>query len=111
MVALSPLFVSLFALASLAVASPVVKIRNSPITIPIATHINATGTLNFVKQEQERAHALIQRGRDKAAFKAGATREAFADIPVTNTAVTYTLQANVGTPGTAYTLLIDTGSE
>jgi hypothetical protein len=110
MVALSPLFASLFALASLAVAGPVVKIQSNGITVPIATHINFTGSSTFVKMEQERAKTLIQRGKAKAAFKAGVSQDA-ANIPVTNTAIIYTLQASIGTPGTSYTLLVDTGSE
>jgi hypothetical protein len=110
MVALSPLVASLFALASLAVAGPVMKIRSNGITLPIATHINVTGPSTFVKMEQERAKTLIRRGKAKAAFKAGVSQDAV-NIPVTNTLYSYTLQASIGTPGTNYTLIVDAGSE
>ncbi|KAF8521013.1 acid protease [Gautieria morchelliformis] len=110
MVALPLLFAFLLSLASLALTNPVVKIRSSGITVPIASRINATGSPNFVKQERQRAQALIQRGKAKAAYKAGLTQDDSISIPVTNTIVTYTIQAFIGSPATAYTLLIDTGS-
>ncbi|KAF8591297.1 aspartic peptidase A1 [Ramaria rubella] len=110
MVNLYPLFTPLVALGALAIANPIVKVRSNGITVPIATHIDAIGASSFVKQEQARAQALFQRGKAKAAFKAGLSEDDGSSIPITNTAVSYTIQVGVGNPATNYELLIDTGS-
>ncbi|KZT32608.1 aspartic peptidase A1 [Sistotremastrum suecicum HHB10207 ss-3] len=110
---MTKLSVLLSALLTLTVvlASPVVQIRDSIITIPIAKKIVSTGSRNFVEAERARAQGLIARGKAKAAARArGESDAAVGNIPVTNQAVTYVSNVGVGSPPTQYELLIDTGS-
>lgn len=102
MARLTSIFVALVA-ASIAVASPVVEIRDSLITVPIARRINGTGIHNILARDQARARALIARGKEDPAKRT-------ASITVTNEVDTYVASVGVGSPPTTYSLLIDTGS-
>ena len=81
-------FVSL----SVVFATPVVEIRENPITIPIAVRINATGTKNFVESQRARAKQLMAIGRERAAARKARvngdnTKRAVVSVPVTNEVV------------------------
>ncbi|GJE89616.1 aspartic peptidase A1 [Phanerochaete sordida] len=100
---LSQSFAALVALALAVSASPVVQ-DTPKITLPFAKHINATGTLNLLAQDQARAKWL--KNRSSGAHLA----ERAGSIPVTNTAVSYLAAVGVGSPATTYNLIVDTGS-
>jgi len=62
---------SFFALALLlpsilALSPPIVQIRDSPITLPIAVRINATGSANILAADRARAKLFIQKAQEKA---------------------------------------------
>ncbi|PBL00401.1 acid protease [Armillaria gallica] len=96
-----------FVLTSLVVAglsSPVV-IPRSPVSFPIARKFNfGNGTSTIVERDRARVAAL----RSRAARNA--TRRAIVNEDVDNVAVLYTASIGVGSPATAYDLIIDTGS-
>ncbi|KAK0246439.1 aspartic peptidase A1 [Armillaria nabsnona] len=96
-----------FVLTSLVVAglsSPVV-IPRSPVSFPIARKFNfGNGTSTIVERDRARVAAL----RSRAARNA--TRRAIVNEDVDNVAVLYTASIGIGSPATAYDLIIDTGS-
>ncbi|KAF8497321.1 aspartic peptidase A1 [Gautieria morchelliformis] len=107
---LSVLSLVLLLPAALALPS-FVKIRNSPITLPIAARINTTGSVKLADADRARARSFIQVATERAAKLAGqATPNAVVGVPVTNGAVSYTASVGVGSPATQYTLIVDTGS-
>ena len=84
---------SAFRVAVAAAASPVVQ-DTPKVTLSFAKHINATGTVNLLAQDQARAKFLKNRASgEHLAERAGS-------IPVTNTAVSYTAAVGVGSPAT-----------
>ena len=91
-------FLAFVALALTVSATPVV--RDAPtVSLPFAKHINSTGTLNLLAQDQARAKWLKSRGKgEQLAERAGS-------IPVTNTAVSYTAAVGVGSPATTCKLV------
>ncbi|KAF8588745.1 aspartic peptidase A1 [Ramaria rubella] len=98
--------------AALSLTTPPIKIRDSPISVPIAVRINATGSAKLVEADRARARSFVQAAKDKAAkVQAGTlSPDAVIGVSVTNAATTYTASVGVGDPATQYTLLIDTGS-
>jgi len=101
-----------FVSVSVVFASPIVEIRENPITIPIAVRINATGSKNFVESQRARAKQLFSIGRQRAAArKAGENiKRAVISTAVTNEVVSYIASVGVGSPATQYNLIVDTGS-
>ena len=84
---LSQLFVTL-SLVVFTVASPVV-VRNSPISLPLARHFNATPGHKIPDIDQARAKAL------KAAVSPAASNGTGVNpVPVTNSAVIYTAEVS-----------------
>lgn len=94
-------------LALIASASPV-SIRSSPVKIPLARRFNATGTKTIIEHDQARAKFFKSGGPSKANVRAASS--ASAPVPVTNGAVTYTAEVNIGNPPTTFNLIVDTGS-
>jgi cathepsin E len=80
---------SLLLLVPAVLGTPFVKIRDSPITIPIAVRVNTTGSANILEQDRVRARSFVQAAKDKAArVKAGKlSPDAVVSVPVTNAAV------------------------
>ncbi|KAF8515534.1 aspartic peptidase domain-containing protein [Gautieria morchelliformis] len=109
MMFLSRLSLSLgFVYLSLVCASPALQIRNSPISLPIAAQVNATGgTVGLQNAERARFSTIrspnVQRSR-------GVQTRAFAPVTVTDTSVIYVADVGVGSPPTQYSLIVDTGS-
>ncbi|KAF8528491.1 acid protease [Hysterangium stoloniferum] len=96
----------------LAISPPVVQIRDSPITLPIAVRINATGSANILEADRARAKLFIQKAQEKAAkVKTGTlSSDAVIGVPVTNGAVQYLASVGVGSPASQFSLIVDTGS-
>ncbi|KAF8528492.1 acid protease [Hysterangium stoloniferum] len=107
---------SFFALAlllpSILALSPPIQIRDSPITLPIAVRINATGSANLLEADRARARLFIQKAQEKAAkVKAGTlSSDAVIGVPVTNGAVSYLASVGVGSTASKFSLIVDTGS-
>ncbi|KIJ40038.1 hypothetical protein M422DRAFT_257106 [Sphaerobolus stellatus SS14] len=91
--------------AVLAAVPPIVRITDSPITLPIAKRIRAVGVTNFVEADRARARSLIQMSKAKAT-KAGDdilntnADSAVGNDPATNTLVSYVASVGVGNPPT-----------
>ena len=74
-------------------ATPVV--RDAPlVSLPFVKHINATGTVNLLAQDQARARWL------KARAKGEPIEERAGSVPVTNELVSYLAAVGVGSPAT-----------
>lgn len=73
-------------LASLRVLASPIVVRDSPITLPVARRVNATGAANLVKMEQARARALSNRS---TAAKFHTNELPSYSIPATNQFVEY----------------------
>ncbi|THH16343.1 hypothetical protein EUX98_g9313 [Antrodiella citrinella] len=87
--------VSTLALALVAVANPVVVVRDSPISIPLVKKFNSNkqgGTL--LQRDRARVEALQRR----------------TNIATTNELFSYIVNITVGDPPTEYSLILDTGS-
>ncbi|KIJ25552.1 hypothetical protein M422DRAFT_273487 [Sphaerobolus stellatus SS14] len=68
--------------AVLALSPPIVKVRDSPISVSIAARVNAAGVANFVEADCARARLFIQAAKDKTAKVAAGTLSAAAVIGV-----------------------------
>ncbi|KAI0363762.1 aspartic proteinase precursor [Pilatotrama ljubarskyi] len=107
------MFTRLFSLVALCVAATAAKpvvLRDSPVTLPIARRFNLTGGgARIIDADQARAKFLV--GRAQGLHKDGSAAQADSfSIPITNTALQYTVSVGVGTPPTEYNLVVDTGS-
>ncbi|TFK77430.1 aspartic peptidase A1 [Pluteus cervinus] len=103
---------SLFTAVLLALAvsaNPIIQIRNSPITLPLARRLNLTSVHNLVRHDVNRAKALRARAE---AVRSGVPldKRAVVSESVDNQAVSYVATVAVGSPPTDFNLLIDTGS-
>ncbi|KIJ25550.1 hypothetical protein M422DRAFT_213323 [Sphaerobolus stellatus SS14] len=101
----------LFALALLlpyvlALSPPIVKIRNSPISLPLALQINATGAQNLLEADRARARMFLETSNDHAKRSSDDTLVAHVAAP--SDALSHTLTVGVGTPPTPFTFLLDT---
>ena len=90
-----------WALVASVAASPIV-VRDSLVTLPLARHFNATAARNIVAYDKARIQALRSRSQGSKHGPAG--------IPVRDAFDVYTVDVEVGTPPTTYTLIVDTGS-
>ncbi|KAM5531980.1 hypothetical protein V8D89_014380 [Ganoderma adspersum] len=88
---------------ALGVAATPLVVRDSPVTIPLARHINVTGSQNVLARDRARAKAL-QTPTSNQRWPGGV------DFPVSDFVIAYTAEVLIGTPPTSYTLLVDTGS-
>ncbi|KIJ25549.1 hypothetical protein M422DRAFT_193362 [Sphaerobolus stellatus SS14] len=89
----------------IAAGHPVIKIRDSPISLQIAARLNVTGAANLVQVTK----ALQSSKTVKVAAGIFASDRRIG-VPATNAAVLYTANVEVGSPSTSYTLIVDTGS-
>ncbi|OCH85904.1 acid protease [Obba rivulosa] len=109
----SPLFdnmllaIPLFFLFSLAVSAKPIAVRDSPFTLPLVRRLNLTGQSTLVDIDRARIGFFMD-GPTRT-VRGHAARSVF-DVAVTNEAVQYVTSVGVGTPPTAYTLIVDTGS-
>ncbi|KAH7910450.1 aspartic peptidase domain-containing protein [Hygrophoropsis aurantiaca] len=89
-------------------ATPVVQVRDSPITLPIARRLNTQGgAIKLLQHDQARASGLRTRAD---AISTGTLDRRTASIAVINEATSYIAQVGVGSPATTYDLIVDTGS-
>ncbi|GBE81427.1 Polyporopepsin [Sparassis crispa] len=63
----------------------------------------ATGIVNLLQRDQVRGATLKANGQARLQGRAGS-------VAATNAAEDYTVEVNIGSPGTSYTLSVDTGS-
>ncbi|KAF8899045.1 aspartic peptidase A1 [Infundibulicybe gibba] len=94
-------------LLALAVSANPVVIRNSLVTLPLSRRLNLTSPHNLVRHDQTRVKALRARAK---ATNGNLNVDTVVNAPVTNQAVAYVASISIGSPSTAYSLLIDTGS-
>ncbi|KAF8577516.1 aspartic proteinase [Ramaria rubella] len=95
---------SLCLVVSYAVANPI-QFRSSPVTLPIAAKLNATGGARaLINRDRARFQALYARGQAKSRGQDLVN----VPVPVTDAASLYT--ADVGVGASTYTLIVDTGS-
>lgn len=105
-------------LAVMVSASPVSVRDDTGITLSFARSLNLTDGITMADLDRTRAAHIMDRGKQMEAFQSNGTLNKMpielakraASISVTNTAVTYTADVQIGSPATTYTLLIDTGS-
>lgn len=81
---------------ALAVAANPVFIKTSPVTLPIARHLNFTGSATILQKDQARAASL----RDRADNNRSQNRRAVVNEAVTNVAEVYSASIGVGSPAT-----------
>ncbi|KAH9052761.1 aspartic peptidase A1 [Lactarius vividus] len=96
----APLTTILLLIVSVA-ADPIV-VRKSPVSLPIARHLNITGAHGLIRKDQARARNMFAVSKAK---RSGST----INIGITNVAVIYEANVGIGVPPTFYSLLIDTG--
>ena len=96
----------LFSLALIptVISNPVVHIRDSLITLPIAKRFADVGVTNILARDQARARRIVSNNLEKR------NRHRDSSIDVTNAGSIYTASVGVGSPPTYYDLIIDTGS-
>ncbi|KAH8984539.1 aspartic peptidase A1 [Lactarius hatsudake] len=91
----------LLLVVSVAAADPIV-VRNAPVSLPIARHLNITGAHDLIRKDQARARNMFAASKVK---RSGST----ISPSITNLAVAYGANVGIGSPPTSYSLLIDTG--
>ncbi|KAF8524829.1 acid protease [Hysterangium stoloniferum] len=96
--------------STLALAPPIVQIRESLITLPLAKKFHAIGFANLVKADSVRARSLLKRGLIGEVIEGLLDELTGTNVPLTNTAVSYVASVGVGSPPTQYNLIVDTGS-
>ncbi|KAG6830096.1 hypothetical protein H0H92_002269 [Tricholoma furcatifolium] len=88
-------------LLALAVSANPIAIRDSPVKLPLARHLNSTGLLNLVENDLARIKALRTRAQAKASpFQEDATPTSAINEPVSNQIVSYIATIGVGNPAT-----------
>jgi len=85
-------------------ASPVVQVRNSPITLPLSRRVNTTSTRNLLQHDVNRAKALKARSKLIHGGELTVEEAAVVNQPVDNQAVQYIASVGVGSPATTCTL-------
>ncbi|EKM56556.1 uncharacterized protein PHACADRAFT_172246 [Phanerochaete carnosa HHB-10118-sp] len=103
--------VECLALALTVAASPVVTVRDGLVTLPFAKRVNFTGSASLLSRDRDRVHYLKQLAKTRTTSKPSTDAEdAVVSISAENQAVSYVVNAGVGSPPTTYSLLVDTGS-
>ena len=107
----SAFLISVVLLALSVAANPVVKIRESSITLPISRRLNITGT-NIADADRARAAHLKENGKKLRPGSQRSRRQSSFDV--TNAAVTYTaegaLEPQVTLDTIPHTILLDSRS-
>ncbi|KAH9008776.1 aspartic peptidase A1 [Lactarius hengduanensis] len=83
------------------VAADPIVVRKSPVSLPIARHLNITGAHDLIRKDQARARNMFAASKVK--------RSGSPAVSITNLAVAYGANVGIGSPPTFYSLLIDTG--
>ncbi|KIP11123.1 hypothetical protein PHLGIDRAFT_64293 [Phlebiopsis gigantea 11061_1 CR5-6] len=89
---------------------PVVNVRDTLVTLPIAKRINVTGIASLHERDLARASHLRAKATAKLSGRSFVEDAAVASVPATNQGVDYVVNVGVGSPATTYSLLVDTGS-
>ncbi|KAI0299092.1 aspartic peptidase A1 [Multifurca ochricompacta] len=97
-----------FLLLAVSVSANPIVVRNPPVSLSFARHLNITGSFDLVAKDQARAKNFMAIG--KAKHSGTLSTAAVVSVGVTNVAVVYQATVGVGSPATNYNLLIDTGS-
>lgn len=87
-------------LALTVAASPVVQVRNSPITLPCLRRVNTTSARNLLHNDRQRAIALKAHPKAIDGGELTAEEAAIVNQPVDNQAVDYIASVGVGSPPT-----------
>ena len=80
-----------------AVANPIV-VRNAPVTLPFARHLNITGAHDLVKKDQARAKHILSIGNAKQSGTL--SPDAVVSVGITNVGVVYEISVGIGSPPT-----------
>ena len=80
-----------------AVANPIV-VRNAPVTLPFARHLNITGAHDLVKKDQARAKNILSIGNAKQSGTL--SPDAVVSVGITNVGVVYEISVGIGSPPT-----------
>jgi len=99
--------VLLLFLSAYASASPVVTIRDSLVSLPLAKRVSVTDPQHIVRDDRARAAQLLALAESKSSGTSPVKR---ASVPITNKAVSYVASVGVGSPPTQYSLIVDSGS-
>jgi cathepsin E len=91
-------FLTTVLLALSAAATPLIQVRDSPITLPLSRRVNATSAHNLLKHDIARVKAL--KARAKALQDGKFEEAAIVNQPLDNQAVTYIATVGVGSPAT-----------
>jgi len=91
-------------LALTVAASPVVQIRNSPITLSFSKRVNTTSARNLLQNDRKRAMALMARAKTMQGDELTVEETAIVSQPVDNQVVEYIASVGVGSPPTYCTL-------
>ncbi|KAH9170221.1 aspartic peptidase A1 [Lactarius sanguifluus] len=84
------------------VAADPIVVRKSPVSLPIARHLNITGAHDLIRKDQARARNMFAASKVK---RSGSP----ASVSITNDGIIYGANVGIGSPPTLYNLLIDTG--
>jgi hypothetical protein len=85
-------------LFAVGIAANSVVIRQGPVSLPLARHINATGLNDLVQKDRARAKNLIAHGQAKAAGAHGPGTVVGVGVGVTNAGIMYEARVGVGKP-------------
>ena len=106
----SHVLVVLAAVASIATAKPIVKIRENPtFNLEFALQLNHSG-MRVPDFDRTRVAAKLTGAHLNGRRHQRHKRAAAAAIDASNTAVTYVASVGIGSPPTQYSLAVDTGS-
>ncbi|KZV74838.1 aspartic peptidase A1 [Peniophora sp. CONT] len=92
-------------------ATPVVKVNDNLVHIPLSKHVNVTSGHALLASDRARAHKLHTTSRANTRKTEGRVNIADAgSVGVENQAVVYTAAIDIGVPATTYNVIVDTGS-
>ncbi|KAH9008779.1 aspartic peptidase A1 [Lactarius hengduanensis] len=91
-----------FLLLVVSVAADPIVVRKSPVSLPIARHLNITGAHDLIRKDQARARNMFAASKVK---RSGSP----VSVSLTNDGVVYVVNVGIGSPPTLYNLVIDTG--
>ena len=88
-----------FLLLAVCIAADPIVIRKAPVSLPLARHLNATGSHDLVQKDQARAKNLVTlcEAKDSGAL----SPDAIVSVGVTNVGVIYQASVGVGNPATS----------
>jgi hypothetical protein len=87
-----------FLLFAVGIAANSVVIRQGPVSLPLARHINATGPKDLFQKDRARAKNLVANIQEKAGGARGPST--VVGVGVTNAGLIYEVSVGVGNPAT-----------